>query len=197
MATRMAEAEPAGAEARLQELEARAHRRVQRAHAIAELDALFRAGSAPDPLPIGFQPGRLLTMSVTPAIDALVRRIADAWMPWKGKAFDPSTMTGINIMTADARAPLRLLFGERPEPGPDGRMEVFPFRNRIAPGAVDPAVTTLKIDYDFPANVDFIRRILDELVQIGDGVYLGKILFRTRSGFHPIGFFSLQNPTQP
>jgi hypothetical protein len=73
------------------------------------------------------------------------------------------------------------------------RVEAFPFRTRIDDGAVDPGVKVLKIDYDFDANPDFlIRRILDELVQVDDGLYLGKILFRTKRSWRPIGFFSLQ-----
>jgi hypothetical protein len=36
---------------------------------------------------------------------------------------------------------------------------------------------------------------LDELVQVDDGLYLGKILYRTSSRYHPIGFFSLERPS--
>mgnify|MGYP006174464395 FL=1 len=57
---------------------------------------------------------------------------------------------------------------------------------------IDPGLQVLKIDYDSDANPTFmIRRILDELVQLDDGLYLGKILFRTKRAWHPIGFFSL------
>ncbi|HEX9236716.1 MAG TPA: hypothetical protein VF972_10610, partial [Actinomycetota bacterium] len=63
---------------------------------------------------------------------------------------------------------------------------------RVAPGAVDPDVEVLKIDYDFEANPGFlIRRILDEVVQVDAGTYLGKILFRIGPRLRPIGFFSL------
>ena len=47
-------------------------------------------------------------------------------------------------------------------------------------------------DYDFAVNPGFvIRRILDEVVQVADGVYLGKVLLRARERFHRVGFFSL------
>jgi hypothetical protein len=63
----------------------------------------------------------------------------------------------------------------------------------VGPGALDPDLEVLKIDYDFEANPGLlIRRILDELVQVGRGVYLGKVLFRLGGRFHPIGFFSLE-----
>ena len=67
-------------------------------------------------------------------------------------------------------------------------------RNRIEPGAADPDVRVFKIDYDFEANPGLIRRILDEMVQVAPGRYLGKVLFRARGTFHPIGFFSLRAP---
>ena len=72
-------------------------------------------------------------------------------------------------------------------------VQVFPFRNRIERGAIDPNVKVLKIDYDFEANPSLlIRRILDELVQVDDGLYLGKVLMRWRGSFRRAGFFSLE-----
>jgi hypothetical protein len=166
-----------------------------RERAIARLDEIYRSGRAPDPRPDGFLRGRLVTMSVRPALDAFVRRVADLWMPWMGKKFDPSTETGVNILRPSARKPMRVLWPSyEPERVLVDRIEAFPFRTRIAPGEVDPDIDVLKIDYDFEANPGFIiRRILDELVQVDEGDYLGKILFRTRSGFHAIGFFSLHS----
>ena len=53
----------------------------------------------------------------------------------------------------------------------------------------------LTIDYDFAANPGFlIRRILDELVQVDDALYLGKVLLRWRGSFRRLGFFSLECP---
>lgn len=166
----------------------------QRAWAIARLDELFRAGRAPDPLPDGFLSGALLTTSVAGAVDALARRVAGLWMPWLGKSFAPSTNEGLNVLTSGARAPMRALWPSYvPERELADRLEAFPFRTRVAPGELDGDVTVLKIDYDFEANPDLlIRRILDELVQVADGLYLGKILLRRRSKWQLIGFFSLE-----
>jgi hypothetical protein len=75
----------------------------------------------------------------------------------------------------------------------EDRVEAFLFRTRVDPGAVDPSINVLKIDYDFEANPDFIiRRILDELVQLDDGLYLGKVLYRQKGRYRTIGFFSLE-----
>jgi hypothetical protein len=73
----------------------------------------------------------------------------------------------------------------------DDRLEAFPFRTCVARGELDSGVNVLKIDYDFEANPTLIRHILDELVQIAPGRYLGKVLFRSGSRYYRIGFFSL------
>jgi hypothetical protein len=51
----------------------------------------------------------------------------------------------------------------------------------------------LKIDYDLPENPALsIRRILDELVQVADGVYLGKAHVKWWWGaWQPVAYFSL------
>lgn len=178
----------------LSEIRAALTPKVMRAQAIGALDDMFRAGAAPDPQPEGALHGELITMSVTRPTDAVVRAISSLHMPWRGKAFDPSTQTGVNVLTPSARGPMKVLWRNySPEREMADRIEAFPFRTRIDDGAVDPGLRVLKIDYDFEANPDFIiRRILDELVQVDDRLYLGKILFRTKRAWHPIGFFSLQ-----
>lgn len=180
---------------RLSEIRATLHPKVVRTHAIAALDDLFRGGSAPDPQPEGFKRGELITMSATRPSDAAVRGIAALYMPWLGKSFDPSTQSGVNILKPSAKGPMKVLWRNyTPEREMADRLEVFRFRTRIEAGAVDPGLQVLKIDYDSDANPHFIiRRILDELVQIDERLYLGKILFRTKRAWHPIGFFSLQS----
>jgi hypothetical protein len=140
-------------------------------------------------------PGRLLAMSVQPQLDAAVRRIASLWMPWQGKVFDPDTMTGVNRFLPNSRIPMKVVFPTySPETVTVKKIEAFPFRNRVAPGAVDPDLETFKIDYDVDANPGLlIRRILDEVVQIAPGRLLGKILFRSGDRFHLIGYFSLRS----
>jgi hypothetical protein len=59
-------------------------------------------------------------------------------------------------------------------------------------------VKVYKIDYDFDENPSFvIRSILDELVEIEDGLYLGKILYRVAGRFRPIGYFTLERGSVP
>jgi hypothetical protein len=167
---------------------------VARPRAIAELEDTFRRAAAPDPAPQGFLHGALIATTTWPAMDGLSRWIARRWMPWQGKSFDPASSTGVNRFTPDVRAPMRALWPSyRPVRADEGVVEAFPFLNRVGPGALDPDVEVLKIDYDFDANPGFIiRRILDELVQIDDGLYLGKVLFRWNGTLRRLGFFSLE-----
>jgi hypothetical protein len=170
---------------------------VNRRLILDRFDDLFRSGMAPDPLPEGFLPGKLLATSTWRPLDELGVRLSRMWMPWQGKSFTPAASVGLNRFSPSARIPLRVVFpGYQPELVHGDRLEAFPFRTRIAPGELDRDVRVLKIDYDFEANPSFvIRRILDELVQVAPGMYLGKVLFRTGGRFHPIGFFSLREVT--
>ena len=179
----------------LDRLADRLHPGRNRGEVLARLDEIFRSGKAPDPWPSGFQSGRLVATSTWGPWDSLVQRIAGLWMPWLGKSFEGSAKSGINYFrqTAATRWWLRLLFpGYRLPPVAGDRIEAFPFRNAVEPGALDPDMQVLKIDYDFEANPAPIRRILDELVQVTPGLYVGKILFRLGGRYYPIGFFSLR-----
>jgi hypothetical protein len=160
---------------------------------LMRLKEIFATGRVPEPAPEGFLRGRLVTMSVAPSFDSSVRRLARLWMPWLGKSFDPETSSGINIMTKAAAAPMRVVWPRHPARRDLGdRIEAFPFRTRVGTGAVDQDLPVFKIDYDFDANPGFmIRDILDEIVEIGDGVFLGKILLRWRGQHRLIGYFSL------
>jgi hypothetical protein len=174
----------------------RLHPDVNRAQVLHRLDQMFRAGTAPDPLPEGFLPGRLLTTSVWGPLDSGALRLARMWMPWKGKTFDRQTSSGVNRFdnTPANRTAFKVVFpGYVPKRVTVERIEAFPMRNRIEAGALAPDLDVFKIDYDFEANPALIRRILDELVQIAPGRYLGKILFRARGRWYPIGFFSLRS----
>jgi hypothetical protein len=169
--------------------------RRNRAEVIRCMDALFASAAAPDPPPSGFKSGKLLATSTWGSLDAVFMSLAHHWMPWLGKGFAPSTGTGVNhfLPTAVTFVLLRMLFPRhQPERVLRDRIEAFPFRTRIAPGELDPQVDVLKIDYDFEANPVLIRHILDELVQIAPGRYLGKVLFRIGDRFRRIGFFSLE-----
>jgi hypothetical protein len=182
------------ARARLSDLARSLRPGVNRSRVLAELDRMFRAGAVPDPLPDGFLRGRLVATSIWGPLDTFIRWLAGLYMPWEGKSFDPHTSTGENRFATSVTLPMRLLWPSyTPLEHTATGLFAFQFRTRIAPGELDPDIDVLKIDYDFEANPGFvIRRILDELVQVGKGVYLGKVLFRFGYRFHLIGYFSLE-----
>ena len=165
-----------------------------RKRVLRRLDEIFRAGEAPDPLPDGFLSGRLVATSTWGPWDSFVQRMAGLWMPWVGKSFQEGAKTGLNRFrpTAGARLWLRLVFPTHAPRDSGDRLEAFPFRTTVGPGEIDRDVGVLKIDYDFEANPALIRRVLDELVQIAPGLYLGKVLFRLFGRFYRVGFFSLR-----
>jgi hypothetical protein len=116
-----------------------------------------------------------------------------------GKRFDAEAERGENRFRPPARRVARLLWPTyRFEEGPDG-LTAFRFRTHTGPGKVDPDRETLKIDYDSEDNPGLlIRDILDELVEIVPGAYLGKVLLRRGGGDSPrwqhVGYFALQPP---
>jgi hypothetical protein len=178
----------------IEEVRYRLEPRAQRAWAMERLDQLFSSGRAPEPQPEGFLSGRLIASTTVGALDALNRRIASLWMPWLGKSFQPASQTGINLLAPSARTPLKVLWPSYEPPlATDERIEAFRFTTRVEPSAIDASLPVLKIDYDSDDNPAFIiRRILDELVQIDEGLYLGRALYRTRDRWHRLLFFSLE-----
>jgi hypothetical protein len=69
----------------------------------------------------------------------------------------------------------------------------FAFRTYVAPGLADPDRMVLKIDYNLDGNPSLtIRRVLDELVQLDENLYLGKAHVRWWSGRRQmVAYFSL------
>jgi hypothetical protein len=160
------------------------------------LNRMFRLGTPPDPPLAGPMRGILVTPTIpSPAATAL-RGLASAWMPWLGKRFDRERQQGDNLLTASARVPARILWPSyRPQEVEGGRLAAFRFRTYTGPGKVDPDRETLKIDYDSDDNPRLlIRDILDELVQLVPGAYLGKVLLRRGDDWRLIGYFALQPP---
>lgn len=163
-----------------------------------QLEALFAGGTAPEGLD-GPTDGILVCTLTNPLVDLPVRMLTSAWMPWQGKAFDAAAHKGVNRMTISSQLPLRMLFplyGMRDTPE-DGKL-AFDFETRVEPGAIQPTVDVLVIDYE-PVNDNpdlVIRQIRDELVELVPDTYLGRILFKLPGGkLSNIGYFALRQPT--
>ena len=172
--------------------------RARRAEALRSLDLIFRRGTPPDPPLDGDTRGAIITPVLPAPAQAVARAAGEAWMPWLGKTFHAGEQTGVNVVTGDARLPFKALWPSyEPEQLGDGRLAVMTFDTRVGPGTLDPDRQVLKIDYDHDGNPKLaIRNILDELVQVVPGAYLGKMLMRTKRGapFRLTAYFALEQP---
>jgi hypothetical protein len=101
--------------------------------------------------------------------------VAGPPVSWKGKKFDVSHSTGINVLT-----------------GPNGNVEKYPFITSVGPGVHDNK-QVIRIDYDVPQNPLWLRPILDELVEVTPGEYLGKMQLRIIPAFpFTLTYFTLK-----
>jgi len=85
---------------------------------------------------------------------------------WVGKKFDSESSTGINIFKDKKGI----------------QFEKYPFITSVGRGLFDENVFVLKIDYNVKGNPFWIRWILDEIVQVAPGEYLGKMQLRIIPG---------------
>jgi hypothetical protein len=150
---------------------------VQRAQGFAALNDLFRAGTVPGPSPSGRYAGELVALDLAPVLTPFFQWLTTRWMPWLGKSFNAANQRGNNIFTNDSYFLARLFNplyrGFKTESSKTYRG--FAFRTYTAPGLFDTDRTVLKIDYDLKENPALtVRRVLDELVQLDDNLYLGK-----------------------
>lgn len=171
--------------------------RQNRQQGLAALNALFRAGRPPQPALDGPYAGELVAVTLAPGVSQIVQWLTALWMPWKGKHLNAAENNGDNILYRSYRLLFRILF-----PFYRGIIEndpqtfrAFAFKTSLAPGKADPDIQVLKIDYDSPENPALsIRPIVDEVVQIADGIYLGKIHFKWwLFGWSMIGYFALRS----
>ncbi len=152
---------------------------------LAALNAAFCGGRAPVPPLEGRYRGELITPSVNPLLDAAGRAFFKLWLPWRGKTFSAVAQTGDNLFANSGQWLARLVWPLYRGDVPDrpGLSRALRFRTYLGPGELDRDLTVLKIDYDWDVNPRFIvRSVLDELVQVDDGYYLGKALLRRGPG---------------
>jgi hypothetical protein len=161
----------------------------------AALNEIFRSGSSPNPPPEAGYAGELVALDVGPGLNQFIEMITSRWMPWKGKVFDPDKPGGENIFTRDSLTLAHIFWplyrGYKDENAQ--RYRAFEFRTYIGPGLADPDRQVMKLDYNIEGNPSLsIRRVLDELVQVDDGLYLGKAHLKWWWGtWQLVAYFSL------
>ncbi len=165
--------------------------RFDRRSALDDLEAAFAASVVPGRLE-GSYTGRLLTTTVGRGLDPLLGALAAAWMPWRGKVFDPAAGGGRNRFTPAGGRAIAWCFPRYGDVRPNGRGEVTALRfvTGVGPSATAPGRSVLRIDYDLPDNPQAVRAVLDELVHVGPDLYLGRALLR-RQGYRRAAWFAL------
>jgi hypothetical protein len=162
------------------------------------LNTLFREGVIPAPALDGSYQGELVALDLAPGLTPLVGALLRAWMPWQGKTFQRGVRTGDNLLDRSSWRLAHILWpfyrGYRDVQAKTYR--AFEFRTYVGSGLADPDLRVMKIDYDLPGNPSLsIRRVVDELVQVDEGVYLGKAHLRWWWGRRQrVAFFLLREP---
>lgn len=163
--------------------------------ALASLDGMFRAGRPPQELAGRYQ-GEMVAVDIAPVITPFVTTMQERYRLWQGKRFDPAAGGGDNVLSNRARASFTIFmpFYRGRQPDTATTFRALQFRTYIAPALFDPATPVLKIDYDIPGNPSLtIRRVLDELVELADGYYLGRAYVRWWGfGWRRVAYFSLR-----
>src|SRR3990167_7860281 len=76
--------------------------------------------------------------------------------PWQGKIIDSAAGKGINVIKTG-----------------DSTQETLPFKIYTGKGIRDRELDVIKFSYNLPENPFYLRPILDEVVQVAPGKYLG------------------------
>lgn len=141
---------------------------------------MFVQGRVPD-LPDGFHPG-------------MAHVLFDKQTPWLGKHFDRDQQFGYNVFTPLGAKILKVAspFYRKFSVNEEGNTRAYYFKTSVGKGKKDKQLDVFKLDYDAPENPLFIRIILDEVVEIAPGQFLGKIHVKFLPGFFvTIGYFGL------
>ena len=166
-----------------------------RTRGLQELDNLFRSGSPPQRALDGRYRGELIALEIAPGLTQFFQWLTNLWMPWLGKTFQATEELGDNIFTRDSYLLARVFnpFYRGIVNDTTDTYRCFQFRTYTAPGLFDSDRSVLKIDYNLGENPSLtVRRILDELVQLDDELYLGKAHVQWWWGhWQTVAFFTL------
>ena len=150
----------------------------------AELDALYRAATVSRTVHAADGPlvGRMLAVRGIPRLvgQPLRRWAASRSFVWEGKTFQASSDTrgmGNNRVFI---------------PGVFGHQNLFPFATFFGPSAIDGA-PTLILDYDLDVNPGYIRRIHDEIREVGEGLFVGPAMWKGRDSKSLLLWFGLDS----
>jgi hypothetical protein len=168
--------------------------RLDRPLGLSELDDCFAAGSPAEGL-VGHRRGRLVATTCGYGLDGALEALGRLWMPWRGKTFSRQAAEGVNRFTAGGRRAIRVAFPRYGGLGDDeSGTSAFRFVTSVGASVTHPGLTVLRLDYRAVAeNPAFpVRRVLDELVQVDDGLFLGQALAWRGGRQRRFAWFSLE-----
>lgn len=157
---------------------------------LQELQKQFSVGKANDDLN-GFYKGSLDAIIPKTMKESIGATVAKIWLPWKGKWFYRSDRRGDNILPSFFELPFRLIFDSFYTTHGGGMFHTFLFKTSIEKGLKDP-ISVLRLDYDLDENPPEVRKVVDELVQTGPDVYLGKAFVKENDEYRLVAYFSLR-----
>lgn len=166
----------------------------RRDEALDALNRLFRLGAPPSAPLDGFYRGIVVAPVLHRWIDPVLRASFNIYMPWVGKRFNAAHAGGDNLLEPSARLLARLIWPgyHKLVPTDEGRLTGFRFRTYPGPGRVDPDIETLALDYNLDENPRLVvRNVVDELVEVVPGAYLGKMLLRTGKSWRLAAYFAV------
>lgn len=151
----------------------------------ADLERLYRDATPPASIAVLDGPlvGRMLAVRLLgggPIARGVRRWAASPRFLWRGKTF---TSSG----AAEGRGINRVVL-----PTLLGRQDLFPFGTHVGPSLLD-GRDAVVLDYDRLENPPYIRRIRDELRQVGPGVFLGPAMWLGRRGATLLLWFALRS----
>lgn len=167
--------------------------RLDRPVGLAEVESCFAGGKAVEGL-VGFRKGRLVATTLGYGLDVLAEGLGRVWMPWQGKTFSRESAAGLNLFTQGGRRAIRVVFPRYQGIGDDEQgASAFRFVTSIGPSVTHPGTSVLRLDYrSVRENPAFpVRRVLDELVQVDDDLYLGQALMTRNGRLRRVAWFSL------
>ena len=159
------------------------------------LDEIFCRGTEPNPTLEGPYKGELITVDLVPPLTWVAEAVSKAWMPWQGKTFDADKDRGDNIFTRSSLPLSRIAwpFYRGFVPNDDGNVRAFAFRTSVSASLANPDLKVLRLDYNLEVNPRLtVRRVLDQLVQLSDGLYLGKAHLRWWGKWQLVAYFTLE-----
>lgn len=170
--------------------------KTDRQRAFASLQDLFRDGEPPEEPLDGRYGGQLLAFDIAPGLTKLADTMAAQWRFWLGKTFDAPQRMGDDIYLRTFLRRTRLFaptyqnyIDDTPQ-----TWRVFPFRTTLTDSIVNTSLPVLRLDYDLPINPRLsVARTMDEIVQLANGVYLGRAFVHWWWGrWQPVAYFVLR-----